>query len=144
MSFIECSSLFCYAELKQRWQPNFPRRQNLWFIMGCLLFRRDTIKPFWWETLVRLPWIISQLAKLNTSAKKRMSVHSTVLIISDAFRTDQSTKTRLLNVLMQLRKCVDHPYLFDGNHSIFFCDFSVHIYFNQQKCKSIFFISYFI
>ncbi|XP_051753151.1 chromodomain-helicase-DNA-binding protein 1-like [Ctenopharyngodon idella] len=32
----------------------------------------------------------------------------------DAFRTDQSTKTRLLNVLMQLRKCVDHPYLFDG------------------------------
>ncbi|XP_056316116.1 chromodomain-helicase-DNA-binding protein 1-like [Danio aesculapii] len=32
----------------------------------------------------------------------------------DAFRSDQSTKTRLLNVLMQLRKCVDHPYLFDG------------------------------
>jgi len=38
------------------------------------------------------------------------------LIISDAFRTDQSSKTRLLNILMQLRKCVDHPYLFDGNH----------------------------
>ncbi|KAG1938598.1 chromodomain-helicase-DNA-binding protein 1-like [Pimephales promelas] len=32
----------------------------------------------------------------------------------DAFRTDQSSKTRLLNILMQLRKCVDHPYLFDG------------------------------
>ncbi|CAM4625932.1 unnamed protein product [Leuciscus chuanchicus] len=32
----------------------------------------------------------------------------------DAFRTEQSTKTRLLNILMQLRKCVDHPYLFDG------------------------------
>ncbi|XP_056606446.1 chromodomain-helicase-DNA-binding protein 1-like [Triplophysa dalaica] len=32
----------------------------------------------------------------------------------DAFRTDQSNKTRLLNILMQLRKCVDHPYLFDG------------------------------
>uniref|UniRef100_A0A8C1MBF3 Chromodomain helicase DNA binding protein 1-like n=1 Tax=Cyprinus carpio TaxID=7962 RepID=A0A8C1MBF3_CYPCA len=32
----------------------------------------------------------------------------------DAFRTDQNTKTRLLNILMQLRKCVDHPYLFDG------------------------------
>lgn len=24
---------------------------------------------------------------------------------------------------MQLRKCVDHPYLFDGNHFITFCDF---------------------
>lgn len=23
-------------------------------------------------------------------------------------------KTRLMNILMQLRKCVDHPYLFDG------------------------------
>jgi SNF2 family DNA or RNA helicase len=23
-------------------------------------------------------------------------------------------KTRLMNVLMQLRKCVNHPYLFDG------------------------------
>ncbi|XP_073707948.1 chromodomain-helicase-DNA-binding protein 1-like [Garra rufa] len=32
----------------------------------------------------------------------------------DAFRTDQNSKTRLLNILMQLRKCVDHPYLFDG------------------------------
>ncbi|XP_058634927.1 chromodomain-helicase-DNA-binding protein 1-like isoform X2 [Onychostoma macrolepis] len=32
----------------------------------------------------------------------------------DAFRTDPNTKTRLLNILMQLRKCVDHPYLFDG------------------------------
>lgn len=33
---------------------------------------------------------------------------------TDAFRTDQSNKTRLLNILMQLRKCVNHPYLFDG------------------------------
>uniref|UniRef100_A0A673KJY0 Chromodomain-helicase-DNA-binding protein 1-like n=1 Tax=Sinocyclocheilus rhinocerous TaxID=307959 RepID=A0A673KJY0_9TELE len=32
----------------------------------------------------------------------------------DAFRTDQNSKTQLLNILMQLRKCVDHPYLFDG------------------------------
>lgn len=30
----------------------------------------------------------------------------------DAFQ--EANRTRLLNVLMQLRKCVDHPYLFDG------------------------------
>ena len=24
------------------------------------------------------------------------------------------SKTKLLNILMQLRKCVNHPYLFDG------------------------------
>ncbi|XP_063056998.1 chromodomain-helicase-DNA-binding protein 1-like isoform X2 [Engraulis encrasicolus] len=32
----------------------------------------------------------------------------------DAFGVEQASRTRLLNILMQLRKCVDHPYLFDG------------------------------
>ncbi|CAL8255432.1 unnamed protein product [Merluccius merluccius] len=32
----------------------------------------------------------------------------------DAFVNEQGTKTRLMNILMHLRKCVDHPYLFDG------------------------------
>lgn len=32
----------------------------------------------------------------------------------EAFTNEQGNKTRLLNILMQLRKCVDHPYLFDG------------------------------
>ncbi len=27
---------------------------------------------------------------------------------------DAGSKTRLMNILMQLRKCVNHPYLFDG------------------------------
>lgn len=32
----------------------------------------------------------------------------------DAFGNEQGSKNRLLNILMNLRKCVDHPYLFDG------------------------------
>ncbi|XP_067085682.1 chromodomain-helicase-DNA-binding protein 1-like isoform X3 [Osmerus mordax] len=32
----------------------------------------------------------------------------------EAFGREEAGKTRLLNILMQLRKCVDHPYLFDG------------------------------
>lgn len=35
-------------------------------------------------------------------------------LFSEAFGNEQGNKTRLLNILMQLRKCVDHPYLFDG------------------------------
>lgn len=31
-----------------------------------------------------------------------------------AFGNEQGSKTRLLNILVQLRKCVIHPYLFDG------------------------------
>ncbi|XP_040896882.1 chromodomain-helicase-DNA-binding protein 1-like [Toxotes jaculatrix] len=32
----------------------------------------------------------------------------------EAFGNEQGNKTRLLNTLMNLRKCVNHPYLFDG------------------------------
>ncbi|KAK2835916.1 hypothetical protein Q5P01_016400 [Channa striata] len=32
----------------------------------------------------------------------------------EAFGNEQGSKNRLLNILMNLRKCVDHPYLFDG------------------------------
>ncbi|CAK6956184.1 chromodomain-helicase-DNA-binding protein 1-like [Scomber scombrus] len=32
----------------------------------------------------------------------------------EAFGNEQGSKTRLLNIMIQLRKCVDHPYLFDG------------------------------
>ncbi|XP_013889366.1 chromodomain-helicase-DNA-binding protein 1-like [Austrofundulus limnaeus] len=32
----------------------------------------------------------------------------------EAFGNEHSSKNRLLNILMNLRKCVDHPYLFDG------------------------------
>ena len=27
---------------------------------------------------------------------------------------NKTTKTRIMNILMQLRKCVNHPYLFEG------------------------------
>ena len=37
------------------------------------------------------------------------------LLYVDAFETENTTsRTRLLNLLVQLRKCVNHPYLFDG------------------------------
>lgn len=32
----------------------------------------------------------------------------------DAFENETAKKVKLQNVLSQLRKCVDHPYLFDG------------------------------
>lgn len=35
-------------------------------------------------------------------------------VFLEAFGNEQGSKNRLLNILMNLRKCVDHPYLFDG------------------------------
>ena len=43
-----------------------------------------------------------------------MSEFVCCLASPDAFGREEGGKTRLLNILMQLRKCVDHPYLFDG------------------------------
>ena len=38
----------------------------------------------------------------------------------DAFKTSYNKpKTRLMNILMQLRKCVNHPYLFDGEYYVY-------------------------
>lgn len=40
--------------------------------------------------------------------------------ISDAFENEMAKKVKLQNILSQLRKCVDHPYLFDGETVLFF------------------------
>lgn len=37
----------------------------------------------------------------------------------DAFENEMAKKVKLQNVLSQLRKCVDHPYLFDGKAVLF-------------------------
>ena len=42
---------------------------------------------------------------------------------SEIFETRYAaSNTRLLNILMQLRKCVNHPYLFDGKFRRLFSD----------------------
>lgn len=42
----------------------------------------------------------------------RLTSHES--LFSEAFGNEQGNKNRLLNILMNLRKCVDHPYLFNG------------------------------
>ncbi len=42
-----------------------------------------------------------------------MYLKSVFLFLSAAFG-EGGGKTRLMNILVQLRKCVNHPYLFDG------------------------------
>ena len=37
-----------------------------------------------------------------------------MLYIHVAAFGESGSKTRLMNILVQLRKCVNHPYLFDG------------------------------
>lgn len=66
------------------------------------------------EVAAELPKKTELLVFHGLSALQKRYYKAILMRDLDAFRTDQSTKTRLLNILMQLRKCVDHPYLFDG------------------------------
>ncbi len=55
-------------------------------------------------------WFGSGFSKENVEEKTPSAFFAT-----EAFENPhQTTKTRLMNILMQLRKCVNHPYLFDG------------------------------
>lgn len=41
-----------------------------------------------------------------------------VLFVTDAFESETGRKVTLQNVLIQLRKCVAHPYLFNGKQAL--------------------------
>uniref|UniRef100_A0A671STM3 Chromodomain helicase DNA binding protein 1-like n=1 Tax=Sinocyclocheilus anshuiensis TaxID=1608454 RepID=A0A671STM3_9TELE len=66
------------------------------------------------EVAAELPKKTELVVFHGLSALQKRYYKAVLMRDLDAFRTDQNTKTRLLNILMQLRKCVDHPYLFDG------------------------------
>uniref|UniRef100_A0A6Q2X1B6 Chromodomain helicase DNA binding protein 1-like n=1 Tax=Esox lucius TaxID=8010 RepID=A0A6Q2X1B6_ESOLU len=66
------------------------------------------------EVAADLPKKTELLMYHGLSALQKRYYKAILMKDVDAFKNDQGNKTRLLNILMQLRKCVDHPYLFDG------------------------------
>nr|XP_057929759.1 chromodomain-helicase-DNA-binding protein 1-like isoform X2 [Doryrhamphus excisus] len=66
------------------------------------------------EVAVDLPKKSELVVYHGMSALQKKYYKALLMKDVEAFGNEQSNKTRLLNILMQLRKCVDHPYLFDG------------------------------
>ncbi|XP_061634159.1 chromodomain-helicase-DNA-binding protein 1-like isoform X2 [Phyllopteryx taeniolatus] len=66
------------------------------------------------EVAVDLPKKTEVVVYHGMSALQKKYYKALLMKDVEAFGSDQSNKTRLLNILIQLRKCVDHPYLFDG------------------------------
>lgn len=62
-------------------------------------------------------WVFSvtPLAKHGLSCSVLFTVH----FVPDAFEGGTGRKVMLQNVLIQLRKCVAHPYLFNGKKILF-------------------------
>ncbi|XP_036969824.1 chromodomain-helicase-DNA-binding protein 1-like isoform X4 [Acanthopagrus latus] len=64
------------------------------------------------EVAVDLPKKTELVMYHGMSALQKKYYKAVLMKDLEAFGNEQ--KTRLLNILMNLRKCVDHPYLFDG------------------------------
>uniref|UniRef100_A0AAR2L5H9 Chromodomain-helicase-DNA-binding protein 1-like n=1 Tax=Pygocentrus nattereri TaxID=42514 RepID=A0AAR2L5H9_PYGNA len=66
------------------------------------------------EVAAELPKKTELVVYHGMSALQKKYYKAILMKDLDAFGSDQGNKTRLLNILVQLRKCVNHPYLFDG------------------------------
>ncbi|XP_072540472.1 chromodomain-helicase-DNA-binding protein 1-like [Salminus brasiliensis] len=66
------------------------------------------------EVAAELPRKTELVVYHGMSALQKKYYKAVLMKDLDAFGSDQGNKTRLLNILVQLRKCVNHPYLFDG------------------------------
>ncbi|KAI3369040.1 hypothetical protein L3Q82_026001 [Scortum barcoo] len=66
------------------------------------------------EVAVDLPKKTELVVYHGMSALQKKYYKAVLMKDLEAFGNEQSSKNRLLNILMNLRKCVDHPYLFDG------------------------------
>nr|XP_046246610.1 chromodomain-helicase-DNA-binding protein 1-like isoform X2 [Scatophagus argus] len=66
------------------------------------------------EVAVDLPKKTELVVYHGMSALQKKYYKAVLMKDLEAFGNEQGNKNRLLNILMNLRKCVDHPYLFDG------------------------------
>jgi len=67
------------------------------------------------EVMAHLPQKTEVLLYTGMSDIQKKYYKAILMKDLDAFNSPGgSMKTRLMNILMQLRKCVNHPYLFDG------------------------------
>ncbi|XP_068681305.1 chromodomain-helicase-DNA-binding protein 1-like isoform X2 [Montipora foliosa] len=115
LSFISPNifSLDAEEEFLERYKDvfNFTERNvELQKLLSPFLLRR--VKS---EVMAHLPKKTEVLLYTGMSDLQKKYYKAILMKDLDAFDSPVGTsKTRLLNILIQLRKCVNHPYLFDG------------------------------
>uniref|UniRef100_A0A665SVS4 Helicase ATP-binding domain-containing protein n=1 Tax=Echeneis naucrates TaxID=173247 RepID=A0A665SVS4_ECHNA len=66
------------------------------------------------EVAIDLPKKTELVVYHGLSALQKKYYKAILMKDQEAFGNEKGSKMRLLNILMNLRKCIDHPYLFDG------------------------------
>lgn len=115
LSFVSCNifSLDAVEEFEERYTgvDDFTERNlELQNLLSPFLLRR--VKS---EVMANLPKKTEVLLYTGMSEIQKRYYKAILMKDLDAFNFPGGTsKTRLMNILIQLRKCVNHPYLFDG------------------------------
>ncbi|XP_036199932.1 chromodomain-helicase-DNA-binding protein 1-like isoform X2 [Myotis myotis] len=114
LSFVE-PDLFSKEQVEdfvQRYQnieKEFESASELHKLLQPFLLRR--VKS---EVATDLPKKTEVVIYHGMSALQKKYYKAILMKDLDAFENEMAKKVKLQNVLSQLRKCVDHPYLFDG------------------------------
>ncbi|XP_006097830.1 chromodomain-helicase-DNA-binding protein 1-like isoform X1 [Myotis lucifugus] len=114
LSFVE-PDLFSKEQVEdfvQRYQSiekEFESASELHKLLQPFLLRR--VKS---EVATDLPKKTEVVIYHGMSALQKKYYKAILMKDLDAFENEMAKKVKLQNVLSQLRKCVDHPYLFDG------------------------------
>ncbi|XP_067897135.1 chromodomain-helicase-DNA-binding protein 1-like [Heterodontus francisci] len=90
-------------------EENKEQAKELHSLMQPFLLRR--IKA---DVAAELPQKMDIVLYHGMSALQKKYYKAILMKDLDAFENEMGKKARLMNILIQLRKCVDHPYLFDG------------------------------
>uniref|UniRef100_A0A5F9CH63 Chromodomain helicase DNA binding protein 1 like n=1 Tax=Oryctolagus cuniculus TaxID=9986 RepID=A0A5F9CH63_RABIT len=114
LSFVE-PDLFCKEQVEefvQRYQDiekESKSASELHELLQPFLLRR--VKA---EVATELPKKTEVVLYHGLSALQKKCYKAVLMKDLDAFENGMAKKVKLQNILSQLRKCVDHPYLFDG------------------------------
>ncbi|XP_067849244.1 chromodomain-helicase-DNA-binding protein 1-like [Heptranchias perlo] len=90
-------------------EENAEQAKELHSLMQPFLLRR--IKA---DVAAELPKKMDVVLYHGMSVLQKKYYKAILMKDLDAFENEMGKKARLMNILIQLRKCVDHPYLFDG------------------------------
>ncbi|XP_042190560.1 chromodomain-helicase-DNA-binding protein 1-like [Callorhinchus milii] len=90
-------------------EENTEQAKELHSLMQPFLLRR--IKT---DVATELPKKMEVVLYHGLSSLQKKYYKALLMKDLDAFENEMGKKARLMNILIQLRKCVNHPYLFDG------------------------------
>lgn len=114
LSFVE-PDLFCKEQVEEFVQ----RYQDIEKESKSASELRELLQPFLLrrvktEVAAELPKKTEVVLYHGLSALQKKCYKAVLMKDLDAFENGMAKKVKLQNILSQLRKCVDHPYLFDG------------------------------